>query len=98
MLLINSLPLVLLIFINVASAFYPFIPDYRCLYSHTCTPEKRAVENSLKIVQRLPNVILSYLELEIFGLILLHRMTFLMIFKFTVLPNVSQKSTRRSAA
>ncbi|KAG0652030.1 Aspartic-type endopeptidase ctsD [Hyphodiscus hymeniophilus] len=59
MLLLNTLFLVLLAFSDLAAAFYPFIPEYRCIYDHTCPATKRDLESSLKIVQRLPKVFLS---------------------------------------
>ena len=59
MLLLSASFLALLTFSNPVAAFYPFIPKYRCIYDHTCPATKRELETSLKIVQRVPNVIPS---------------------------------------
>lgn len=62
MLLLNFL-LVLLTFFDLTVAFYPFFPPYRCIYNDTCAAEKREVQAesySLKIVQRVRNVNLSW--------------------------------------
>ena len=59
----------LLASIQLAQAFFPWTPAYRCILDHTCIESKRELgaeaavdvrsENSLKIIQRVPVVILS---------------------------------------
>jgi hypothetical protein len=57
--------------IQLAQAFYPWTPAYRCILDHTCIASKRELEaeaeaavdvrgeDSLKIIQRVPEVIPS---------------------------------------